>query len=141
MSLKLIPFIQIVDGRAKEAIEYYQEVLTAKVIFMQTIGEGPKDESSKYNENQLNLIAHSILKIGETEIMVSDIFSPAQFQTGNQVSILLTTDDISITKLLYEKLKVNGKIIIELNETHFSPAYGMVSDKFGITFQIFTTRK
>lgn len=140
MSLKLIPFIQIMDGRAKEAIEYYQEVLNAKVVFMQTVGEGPKDELSKFKENQLGLIAHSVLIIGESEIMVSDIIPGVPFQNGNQISICITIDDISITKQFYEKLKENGKIIIELNEIYYSPAYGMVTDKFGVTFQLFTTK-
>lgn len=140
MSLKLIPFIQIMDGRAKEAIEYYQEVLNAKVVFMQTVGEGPKDELSKFKENQLGLIAHSVLIIGESEIMVSDSIPGVPFQNGNQISICITTDDISTTKQFYEKLKGNGKIIIELNEIYFSPAYGMVTDKFGVTFQLFTTK-
>lgn len=141
MSLKLNPFIQIMDGRAKEAIEYYQEVLNAKVIFMQTIGQGPKNEVSKFKENQLDLIAHSVLKIGETEIMVSDIIPEFPFQKGNQISICITSDDVSITKNFYEKLKEDGKIIVELSEIYFSPAYAIVTDKFGVTFQIFTTRK
>jgi PhnB protein len=141
MSLKLIPFIQIMDGRAKEAIEYYQEILLAKVIFMQTIGQGPKNEVSKFKEDQLELIAHSVLKIGETEIMVSDLIPAFPFQKGNQISICITCDDISMTKEFYEKLKVNGKVIVELSEIYFSPAYGIVTDKFGVTFQIFTNRK
>ena len=141
MSLKISPFIQIMDGRAKEAIGYYQEVLNAKVIFIQTLGEGPKDEVSKFKKNQLDLIAHSVLKIGETEIMVSDTIPEIPFQKGNQISICITSNDISITKQIYEKLKENGKIIIELNKTYFSPAYGIVTDKFGVTFQIFTARK
>ncbi len=140
MSFKLIPFIQIMDGRAKEAIEYYQEVLKAKVIFMQTVGEGPKEELSKFTKNQLGLIAHSVLIIGESEIMVSDIIPGVPFQQGNQISICITTDDISKTNQFYEKLKENGKIIIALNEIYFSPAYGMVTDKFGVNFQIFTTK-
>ena len=141
MSLKLNSFIQIMDGRANEAIEYYQEVLNAKVIFKQTLGEGPKNEVSKLKENQLGLIAHSVLKIGETEIMVSDSLPALPFQNGNQITICITSDDISLTKQVYDKLKEEGKIILELTELYFSPAYGMVTDKFGVTFQIFTTRK
>jgi len=38
MSLKLIPFIQIMDEKVKEAIECYQEALNVKVVFMQTVG-------------------------------------------------------------------------------------------------------
>lgn len=141
MSTKLIPFIEIMDGKAKEAIEYYQEVLSAKVIFMQTIGQGPKDVVSKFEDHQLGLIAHSVLKIGETEIMVSDIIPEIPFQKGTQISICITNDDIAITKQFYEKLKEDGNVILELKEIYFSPAYGIVTDKFGVTFQIFTTRR
>ena len=139
LSLKLTSFIQIMDGRAKEAIEYYQEVLNAKVIFMQTIGEGPKHEVSKFEKNQLALISHSVLKIGESEIMVSDIIPGVPFQQGNQISICITSNDISQTNRFYDKLKEDGKIVLELRKIFFSPAYGMVTDKFGVNFQIFTT--
>jgi len=72
--------------------------------------------------------------------MISDIIPGVNFQNGNQISICITSDDISITKQFYEKLKENGKIIIELSEIYFSPTYGIVTDKFGVTFQIFTTK-
>jgi PhnB protein len=139
VSLQLIPYI-LMNGKAKEAIEYYQEALNANVIFKQTIGEGPKEEASKFKENELDLIAHSVLKIGETEMMIADIIPELPFQTGNQISICITSNDISKTKQLYEKLKENGEVILELHETHFSPAYGIVTDQFGVTFQICTTR-
>lgn len=140
MSLQLIPFI-LMNGRAKEAIEYYQKVLNAKVLFKQTIGEGPKDILPKFKENQLDFISHSVLKIGESQIMIADIIPELPLQNGNQMSICITTNEVSLAKQFYENLKKDGKIIIELNETHFSPAYGMVADKFGVTFQVFTTKR
>lgn len=139
MSLQLIPYI-LMNGRAKEAIEYYQETLNANVIFKQTFGEGPKDTLAMFKENELDFIAHSILKIGETQIMIADIIPGLTINSGNQVSICITTSDITLAKQLYENLKKDGKVIIELNEIHFSPAWGMVTDKFGVTFQIYTNR-
>lgn len=140
MSFELIPYLMM-NGRAKEAIEYYQETLNAKVLFQQTFGEGPKEEVSKLKEEEKNLIAHSVLKIGETKIMVADIIPQLNFNVGTQVSICITTDDASLTKQLYENLKKDGKVIIELQEVFFSPAWGMVTDKFGVTFQVYTNRK
>jgi PhnB protein len=137
MSLQLNSFI-LMNGRATEAIEFYQEVFDAKVIFKQTIGEGP--DASKFKENELDFIAHSILKIGETEIMVADIIPSLPFQKGNQISICVTCNDSTESKYIFEKLKENGQVVSELNEIHFSPAYGIVTDKFGVTFQIFTKR-
>lgn len=140
MSLNLIPYI-LMNGRAKEAIAYYEETLKAKVLFKQTFGEGPKDGTVNFKEEELNLIAHSILKIGENQIMIADIIPELPFQSGNQVSICITTSDIDEARELYSNLKKEGKVLIELNEIYFSPAYGMVTDKFGVTFQIYTNRK
>lgn len=140
MSFQLVPYI-LMNGKAKEAIKYYKEALNAEVIFKQTIGEGPKDEASKFKENELDFIAHSVLKIGETKIMIADIIPELQISNGNQISICITTSDISEAKKLFENLKKEGTVIVELNKVHFSPAWGMVIDKFGITFQIYTNRK
>jgi PhnB protein len=86
-------------------------------------------------------MAHSILIIGETKIMIADMIPGLKVDGGNQVSICITTDDITLTKQLYENLKKEGKVLIELNKIHFSPAWGMVTDKFGVTFQVYTNRK
>lgn len=140
MSLQFIPFI-LMNGRAKEAIEYYQEVFNADLIFKQTIGEAPKDMVAKFKENELDYIAHSVLKIGETTIYIADIIPEIPFQKGSQICICITTHDISKAKEFYEKLAKDGEVKRELKEIYFSPAYGIVTDKFGVTFQIFTARK
>lgn len=139
MSLQLTPYI-LMDGKAKQAIEYYREALGAEVVFQQTIGEGPEDEAAKFEEHELNFIAHAVLKIGETSIMIADIIPELPFQNGNQLSICVTVSEVSEAKRLYEKLREQGKVVIELEKTYFSPAYGMVIDPFGVTFQIFAAR-
>ncbi len=37
-------------------------------------------------------------------------------------------------------LKQEGQVVMPLQEVHFSPAYAIVTDKFGVTFQIFTAK-
>ncbi|UUZ86602.1 VOC family protein [Paenibacillus sp. P26] len=59
---------------------------------------------------------------------------------GNQVNICITTNEIEQAKRFYEALKDQGEVNIPLHDAHFSPAYGMVTDRFGTTFQIFTKR-
>lgn len=140
MSLQLVPYI-LMNGRAREAIEYYKDTLKANVIFQQTFGEGPKDELLNIKKDELDLIAHSVLKIGENKIMIADTIPELPFQDGNQVSICITTSDITQARELYECLRKEGKVLIELDEVYFSPAYGMVTDKFGVTFQIYTNRQ
>lgn len=42
---------------------------------------------------------------------------------------------------IYESLQEGGEVDMPLQETFFSPGYGSVTDKFGVTFQIFTEGK
>ncbi|MGZ4031580.1 MAG: VOC family protein, partial [Tumebacillaceae bacterium] len=57
---------------------------------------------------------------------------------GNQVTILIATDDVEHAKRLYEALQQDGEVNMPLTAVHFSPAYGIVTDKFGVMLQVYT---
>jgi PhnB protein len=140
MAMQLNSFIMM-DGNAKEAIQFYEKALGAKVLFKQTIGEGPENPDSPLSAEDKARIAHSILKIGATDIFVSDLMPGQPLTRGNQVSICITTDDVKESQQLYDALQEGGQVDIPLNKAYFSPAYGVVTDKFGVSFQIFTKRQ
>ncbi|MEC1259864.1 VOC family protein [Bacillus swezeyi] len=139
MEMPFTPYI-LMNGRAKEAIEYYREVLDAEVKFQQTLGEGPKDEAANFKEEELDLVAHAVLTIGGATLMIADIIPELPFQSGNQISICITADDAQSAKQLFDKLREQGEVNLELKETYFSPAYGIVTDPYGVAFQIFAAR-
>lgn len=112
--------------------------MDAKVLFKQTVGEGPENPQFPTTAEEKNRVAHSILKIGETDIFVADLIPGQSHQKGNQVTICITTNEMEKSKQIYDSLQEDGQVNMPLQETHFSPAYGMVTDKFGVTFQIFT---
>lgn len=135
--LQLIPFIMF-DGQAKDAISFYEEALDAKVVFKRTMGDLPTDSENPLTEEQKTRIIHSVLKIGETSIFISDLINGQVLQKGNQVMICLTTRDTDKARQYFETLQLGGEVLIPLCEVPFSPAYGILTDKFGVTFQIFT---
>ncbi|KQL18295.1 VOC family protein [Cytobacillus solani] len=137
MTVQLSSFLMM-NGNAKEAIEFYKEVLDAKLLFSQTFGDAPEDPKSPLTENMKDLVAHSILNIGETNIMVADMFPGMPYRNGNNVNICISTNEIEKTTKFYELLSQEGQVVMPLQQVHFSPAYGMITDKFGVTFQIFT---
>ncbi len=137
MALRLTPFL-VMDGNAKEAIQFYEKSLDAKVLFSQTFGDTPKNPESPLPADMEERVAHAVLKIGETNIMVADIFPGQPHQSGNQVNICITTNDREKSTKMYESLRQEGQVNMPLQETHFSPAYGIVTDKFGVTFLICT---
>ncbi|WP_226000182.1 VOC family protein [Paenibacillus sp. BJ-4] len=137
MSKRLIPYITM-NGNAKEAIEFYEKALDAQLLFIQTFGDMPENPDFPIPEEIKERVGHATLKVGETELMFSDTFPGSPFSSGNQVSICITTDSVEQARKMFDALQQGGQVGMPLQETHFSPAYGNVTDKFGVTFQIFT---
>ncbi|MEV2845205.1 VOC family protein [Paenibacillus larvae] len=140
MTLRLTPYL-VMDGNAQEAIEFYERALGAKVLFKQTFGEMPENPEFPIPADVKERVSHAMLKVGETNLMFSDTFPGKPHQKGNQVTICITTNEIKKSKQIYESLQEGGEVDMPLQETFFSPGYGSVTDKFGVTFQIFTEGK
>jgi len=137
MSLELIPYL-IMDGNAQEAINFYEKALDAKVLFSQTYGQVGEDSEGKIPSDAKNLIMHATIQIGESVLMLSDTYPGYPFQSGNQVTICISTNEIEISKRFFEGLSDGGEVELPLQDTGFSPCYGKVVDKFGVLFQVFT---
>jgi len=141
MNVKCTPFIML-NGQASEAIPFYEQALGAQVVFKQTFGEAPQEgNASPMSDEMKKRIAHSVLVAGGSELFVSDSEPGQPLERGDQVNICLTVQDASDAERIYEALRPEGKVLMPLQPLYFSPAYGMVTDRFGVTFQIFTERK
>ncbi|ARU63763.1 hypothetical protein CBW65_02840 [Tumebacillus avium] len=137
MATKLIPYL-VLDGTAKEAIEYYQKALDAELLFSQAFGDSPEDPEHPTPAEMKDRIMHATIKVGESEIMFSDTFPGQPHAIGSQVTICLTTDSKETAERFFNALADGGQVSMPLQETFFSPLYGIVTDKFGIPFQIYT---
>lgn len=140
MTLRLIPYL-VMDGNAKEAIQFYEKALDAKILFYQTFGEMPENPEFPLPEEAKDRVSHAMVRVGESDLMFSDTFPGQPHQSGSQVTICISTNDKEKSKRIYEALKQGGHVNMPLQETFFSPAYGIVTDKFGVTFQINTEGK
>ncbi|WP_338447830.1 VOC family protein [Niallia oryzisoli] len=137
MSLQLVPYL-VMDGNSKEAIEFYEKVFTAENLGIVKFGDMPQNPDFPIPEETKDLIAHATLKVGESILMFSDNFPGQPHQKGNQVTICVSTKDTDKSQQLFEALQVGGQVSMPLQKTDFSPSYGIVTDKFGVTFQIYT---
>lgn len=137
MTLRLTPYL-VMDGSAQEAIAFYEQALGAQVLFKQTFGEMPENPEYPLPEEAKNRIGHAMIRIGESDLMFSDTFPGQPVQKGNQVTICINSSDAETSKQIFDALQEGGKVNMPLQETFFSPAFGDVTDKFGVTFQIYT---
>lgn len=94
---------------------------------------------STFTAEMKNLVAHAKLKVGDTELMLSDtpVNSPS-LGNGKRVTICITTNNVEHSRKIYEALRQDGQVNMPFQEEPFSPGFGDVTDKFGVTFQIYT---
>lgn len=136
MKVKLTPYLNL-EGNAREAIEFYEQALGAEVLSIITYGEMPEMPNT-FTDDLKKLVAHAKLRVGESELMFSDAPSSSSIPKGKQVTICITTNDVDKSKQFFEALRQNGQVNMPFGEEPFSPGFGDVTDKFGVTFQINT---
>lgn len=140
MAIQLIPYLTM-DGNAREAISFYEKVLEAKAVNVKTFGEMPSHPDFTVPPGSEDRITYAELRIGDSILMFSDAFPGNPPKSGTQLSVCISMDDPDKAKRIFEALEQGGEITMPMQNTFFSPAYGIVTDKFGVMFQVFTEQK
>ncbi|GGI13771.1 VOC family protein [Gottfriedia solisilvae] len=137
MILGINPYL-ILNGNGEEAVSFYENAFNTKTLILQRFGDMPGDENTNLSDEEKNRILHAHLKVGSTDLMISDTFTGLPYQIGDQTTLSILINDVETTKEVFGKLQDGGKVIISLHETFWSPLYGQVTDKFGVTWQVST---
>lgn len=101
-----------------------------------TYGEAPPEPDFSLPEEAKNLVMYTALDIGGAMVMFCDLPPDACLTLGNQINPVFSSTDVKEVQNVFARLAEGGTIEMPLAKTFFSPLYGMVTDKYGITWQI-----
>ncbi|PEU76216.1 hypothetical protein CN394_25625 [Bacillus anthracis] len=140
MTLEIAIFLSM-NGQAKEAIHFYIRNLEAKKLMMVTYEElAKRDRSFKITSENKGHIAHSVLQIGNTKLMIAeDTMNPNErYNIGNNMSLCIQSANLEEIQRFYNNLisDKHVKIISPLEKNIFSEAYGIIEDPYGIQIQL-----
>ena len=127
------------DGRCEEAIEFYRRTLGATVDFMMRFRDSPDPQAGMCPPGSENKIMHASLRIGETRMMASDgrCTGKAAF---NGFSLSIGAPNEAEAERLFAVLSEGGQVQMPLTKTFFSPRFGMLADRFGVSWMILVAR-
>jgi PhnB protein len=124
------------EGRTEEAIELYRKVLGAEVTMLIRYKDSPEPpQPGMVPPGSENKVMHSSLRIGETTVMASDGLCSGKASFGG-FSLSLTAKDAAEAERLFTALGEGGQVQQPLVKTFFSPAFGMVADRFGVSWMV-----
>lgn len=121
------------DGRCAEAIEFYTAHLGAKLEMLMHFKESP--EPAGCAPGAEDKVMHASFRIGSSTVMASDgrCTGHPSFQG---FSLSLTVTDEAEADRLFAALANGGQVQMPLTKTFFSPRFGMVADRFGVSWMI-----
>ena len=124
------------DGRCEEAIEFYKRVLGAEVLMLMRYRESPDPlPPGMVPPGAEDKVMHSCFKIGETEVMASDGRCGGQ-PSFQGMSLSLAVPDAAEADRVFAALGEGGQVQMPLDKTFFAPRFGMVADRFGVSWMV-----
>ncbi|HEY7687484.1 MAG TPA: VOC family protein [Dongiaceae bacterium] len=126
------------DGRCEEAIDFYRKALGAEVEMIMRFKDSPDPPPpGMVPPGSENKIMHSSLRIRDSSVMLSDGRSQGH-PTFQGFSLSLPARDAADADKLFGALSEGGTVQMPLGKTFFSPRFGMVADKFGVSWMVST---
>jgi PhnB protein len=133
--MKIDPYL-FFNGRCEEAIEFYKSALGAEVTMLLRFKENPdKPPPGAVPPGSDDKIMHASLRIGDSQIMASDGMNSGQ-PVFQGVSLTLSVPNEAEADRLYNALGAGGQVQMPIGKTFFSPRFGMVADRFGVSWMI-----
>lgn len=128
------------DGNTEEVIDFYSKALQAREVKKVNFKDIPQDPSFPMAENELNMIMESSIEFAGGKLMMSDLLPSMKSTTGelvkgNNVLISIIIDDKQTLEHYFDNLAAGGFVIMPLSNVPWSSCFGMLVDKFGITWK------
>jgi PhnB protein len=123
-------------GRCQEAVEFYRDVLGAEVQMLMRFKESPDTPPpGMIPDNWGDKVMHACLKIGDTVIMASDGCAVSE-NNFKGFSLSLTVANEAEADRKFAALADRGQVTMPLGKTFFSPRFGMLVDRFGVSWMV-----
>ena len=133
--MEVKPYLMF-NGRCEEAINFYKAELGAEVLALMRFKENPPP-AGMTPANWDDKVMHSCFKIGRSEVMASDGMC-ADGAAFSGVTLSIQVDNESEAHRTFNALNKGGKVKMPLGKTFFSPSFGMLDDRFGVSWMVVT---
>ena len=130
--MQVQPYLNF-DGRCEEALEFYKSALGAEVTALMRCKDAP--DPGMIKPGLEDKVLHSSFRVGDSTIMASDGHCQGKPEFRG-FSLTLIVPEEAEAKRMFAALSDGGEIRMQLAKTFFSPLFGMVADRFGVSWMI-----
>jgi PhnB protein len=133
--MQVQPYLSF-EGRCEEAIEFYRGALGAEVTALMRYKEMPESpDSNMCTPGSEDKVMHSSLRIGDTTVLASDGMCSGR-PSFQGISLSISASDDAEAERLFAALADGGQVQMPLTPTFFTSRFGMVADRFGVSWML-----
>lgn len=125
----------IFDGHCEAAFKFYEQVLGGKIEAMVNSVGTPVEQ--QVPPERRNKILHGRLVVGDGVLMGMDA-PPERYEKPKGFFVSLLVDRDSEAERIFHALAENGHVEMALQQTFWAARFGMVVDRFGIPWMIWS---
>ena len=119
-------------GNCREAFTRYQEIFGGELVLMPMSDMPPEFEVPA---DQGDLVMHAALTFDGNLLMASDD-PTGSFSDVQGMHVNYTVGDVAEAQRVFEALADGGKVTMPMEETFWSPMFGMCVDRFGTPWMV-----
>ncbi len=126
--MRIVPYLNF-NGKAEEALHFYSKALGGKVSDIMRFGDNIAPGMPDFMKNW---VLHAELIFKDQAIYLSDTFEPEKLILGNGYTVHLDCDSEEELNALFDAMKVDGEVTMDVADTFWGAIYGDLKDKYGI---------
>jgi PhnB protein len=124
------------EGRCEEALELYRKALGAQVQMLMRYKDGPQPaQCPDGTRPPLDKVMHASFTVAGADLMASDGTCSGKPDFHGFALSVAAKDDADAKKK-FDLLAEGGQVKMPLAKTFFASSFGMVADRFGLTWMV-----
>jgi PhnB protein len=130
---QLFPYL-LFDGTCGEALRFYERLFQGRIEALTTVGESPM--ASQFPSSSAHRVIHGRLIIDGCTLMASDWMASDPYPGIRGVRVMSTYPHAESAAQAFDALAKGGRVEMALQATPFARAYGTLTDRFGVPWQV-----
>ena len=122
------------NGNCREALDHYQQVLGAKLVFQHTWAESPMADQAPAGRG--DAIMHATLQFADGSLLMASDCPPEYFKPMQGFSLSVNAAHVEEAERLFAGLSEGGQVTMPLERTFWAERFGMCTDRFGVAWMV-----
>jgi PhnB protein len=122
------------DGNCAQAFRFYEAVLGAQITMLMTYGASPM--AAQVPPAEADRVLHATLLVGRQRLMGADAAGGHPYPGSKGFAVSLSYPSFEEAQRVFVAIGEGGTPVMPFGPTFWAKGFGMVTDRFGVTWMV-----